>query len=72
MINIGVRSLYNCRDEFIVSSEVQLRQMLVEFEDHRLITLRKHEQLGEAITVNVRAALLDAFFAEHGIALADE
>jgi hypothetical protein len=54
-----------CSDEFIVSSEVQLRQLLVEFADHHLVRTVRHEDVGEAIAVTVPLSLITQFFEHH-------
>jgi hypothetical protein len=58
----GGLNMYMCSDEFIVSSEVQLRQLLVEFVDHHLIA---YDKKGLTISLRVPITLLQQFLEEH-------
>lgn len=54
-----------CRSDFVVSTEAQLRQMMVEFTDHRMLELKRHPSFGEVIRILIPPALLAQFLAEH-------
>ncbi|KAL1284440.1 Origin recognition complex subunit [Trichinella pseudospiralis] len=58
-----------CRREFFVSSEQALRQHVVEFRDHRIITLKTNADGDEMVHLQVEQQLIEKFFKEKGIDL---
>ncbi|KRX25589.1 Origin recognition complex subunit 2 [Trichinella nelsoni] len=58
-----------CRREFFVSSEQALRQHVVEFRDHRIITLKTNAEGDEMVQLEVEQQLIEKFFKDKEIDL---
>ncbi|KRX50835.1 Origin recognition complex subunit 2 [Trichinella murrelli] len=58
-----------CRREFFVSSEQALRQHVVEFRDHRIITLKTNAEGDEMVQLEVEQQLIEKFFKDKKIDL---
>uniref|UniRef100_A0A914UR93 Origin recognition complex subunit 2 n=1 Tax=Plectus sambesii TaxID=2011161 RepID=A0A914UR93_9BILA len=64
---ISIWELYRvCRDDFLVTSEAVLKQQLVEFEDHRLITGKRLPDGTEALMLTVDMPVLLDFLKQNG------
>lgn len=62
---ISFKELYsNCREAFLVSSDVALRAQLTEFLDHKLARLKRTADGAENITIPIKNFLLEQFLNE--------
>ncbi|CAJ0573464.1 unnamed protein product, partial [Mesorhabditis spiculigera] len=57
------------RDRFYVSTDVALRQQIVEFEDHNIVRIRRSEDGNEKLTAAVDRELIERFLQEKGLTL---
>jgi len=57
----------SCREDFVVSSEAALRQILTEFHDHNLLKTRINMDEQEVLSVNVHKELLIEFLSTVGV-----
>ncbi|VDP08545.1 unnamed protein product, partial [Soboliphyme baturini] len=57
----------SCLDEFVVSSELALRQHLREFTDHHMVSKKTGLDGAEILTLNIDRHLLAEFFAQDDI-----
>ncbi|MFH4976381.1 hypothetical protein AB6A40_003090 [Gnathostoma spinigerum] len=65
--------LFRCvRDDFLVSSDIALRQQLIEFHDHRLINKERLQDGNEYIRMTVDEKVMRAFLQEKNMLLSDE
>uniref|UniRef100_A0A915PTD6 Origin recognition complex subunit 2 n=1 Tax=Setaria digitata TaxID=48799 RepID=A0A915PTD6_9BILA len=60
------------RDEFLVSTDAALRQQLNEYDDHRLIIRRRHNDGNEYISISVDEKTMVEFMREKGLILDDD
>ncbi|CAJ0963520.1 unnamed protein product, partial [Mesorhabditis belari] len=59
----------DARDRFYVSTDVALRQQIVEFEDHRIVRVRRSEDGTEKLSSAVERDLIEKFLQEKGYTL---
>ncbi|CDW55251.1 ORC2 domain containing protein [Trichuris trichiura] len=60
-----------CLDDFVVSSEASLRQHLVEFRDHRLVSMKTATDGTDLLHFEIDRQLACEFFKQHGVEIND-
>ena len=59
---MSLSNLYkNCREKFLVNSELTLRAQLTEFKDHHLIKMKKSFDASENLVIPLESAALEEF-----------